>query len=71
MFIAESLETDHHVNTITTDFGKAFDTVSHYFLISKLDSMGVGNPLLSWYKSYVIERKNLFSSRAPFLNCLK
>lgn len=56
-YIAESLESGYQVDTVTTDFRKAFDTVSHNILINELESLGVGNPLLSWLKSYLTGRK--------------
>jgi len=60
-FIAECLESGYQVDTITTDFKKAFDTVSHNILINELESMGVGNPLLSWLKSYITGRNQFVS----------
>jgi len=60
-YIAKSLEAGYQVNTITTDFRKAFGTVSHYLLISKHEYLSVGNPLLSWLKSYLTGRKQLVS----------
>lgn len=41
---------------IGTDFSKAFDTVEHDTLIYILDKLGVGDLLLSWLKSYLVDR---------------
>ena len=38
------------------DFSKAFDSVSHPHLISKLDQIGIKGPLLQWFTSYVDNR---------------
>jgi hypothetical protein len=38
------------------DFRKAFDTVDHQILSSKLQSMGVFN--IKWFQSYFTERKH-------------
>jgi len=42
LFIAERLESGIQVDTVTTDFRKAFNTVNHNILINELDSLGVG-----------------------------
>ena len=38
------------------DFSKAFDSVSHPHLISKLDQIGIKGPLLQWFTSYLNNR---------------
>ncbi|PFX13619.1 RNA-directed DNA polymerase from mobile element jockey [Stylophora pistillata] len=38
------------------DFSKAFDSVSHAHLISKLDQSGIKGPLLHWFISYLGNR---------------
>ena len=42
---------------VYTDFSKAFDTVSHEYLILKLKSFGISGNLLNWFKSYLSGRK--------------
>ena len=39
------------------DLSKAFDTVDHNFLISKLESVGIRDNLLMWFVSYLSQRK--------------
>lgn len=39
------------------DFSKAFDTLRHDTLITKLDNTGVRGPLLNWCKDYLKNRK--------------
>ena len=36
---------------------KAFDTVNHNILITKLSNLGIGNSLLNWIKNYLDNRK--------------
>jgi hypothetical protein len=45
------------MDVIYTDFSKAFDSVSHTLLISKLRSLGIASPLLSWFASYLTDRQ--------------
>jgi len=42
---------------IFIDFQKAFDTVDHNILISKLDHYGIRGPVLEWLKSYITNRQ--------------
>ncbi|KAL4088953.1 hypothetical protein QTP88_024031 [Uroleucon formosanum] len=55
-YILESFESDCQVDAVFTDFSKAFDSVIHNHLISELESLGIGNPLLSWLQSYLSPR---------------
>jgi len=41
------------VDVIFTDISKAFDSIKHIVLIDTLDKLGVSEPLLSWFKSYI------------------
>ena len=42
------------------DISKAFDSLNHKILLGKLDSLGVSNQSLYWFKSYLSERKQSF-----------
>jgi hypothetical protein len=55
-YILESFESDCQVDAVFTDFSKAFDSVNHSHLISELESLGIGNTLLSWLQSYLSPR---------------
>ena len=43
--------------TCFLDLKKAFDTVDHSFLISKLYKLGIRGPILKWFKSYLSNRQ--------------
>jgi len=44
------------VDVIYTDFKKAFDSVNHKVLIYVLSECGFGEPLLTWFRSYLNDR---------------
>lgn len=52
-YILEIFESDCQVDAVFTDFSKAFESVIHSRPISELESLGIGNPLLSWFQSYL------------------
>ena len=47
--------------TIFIDLSKAFDTVNHQVLISKINNYGVKGKNLSWFKSYLEDREQYLS----------
>ncbi|KAL4100707.1 hypothetical protein QTP88_020741 [Uroleucon formosanum] len=49
------------IDVIFTDISKAFDSINHIVLIDILDRLGVGEPLLSWFKSYITGRRQFVS----------
>ncbi|XP_050066238.1 uncharacterized protein LOC126555352 [Aphis gossypii] len=51
-----AVEKHIQVDVIYTDFTKAFDRVDHGRLIETLYKTGFGEPLLSWFKSYLSDR---------------
>lgn len=46
--ISKAMLEKFQVDSIYTDFKKAFDVVPHWLLIEKLKGLGVGPPLLDW-----------------------
>ena len=58
-FVSHALDDGLQVDTVYTDFQKAFDTVDHSILLSKLSSWGFCGPLLSWINSYLSGREQI------------
>lgn len=56
---AEAVACGEVVDSIYFDFAKAFDTVPHQRLLSKLSSYGIGGLLLQWIKSFLLERQQV------------
>ena len=44
------------VDVILFDFAKAFDTVCHQILLSKLESIGIQGRILNWLKDFLLGR---------------
>lgn len=53
----QALEDRCQVDSIYTDFSKAFDTVSHNILLKKLEAWGIRDNVLSWFRTYLTGRK--------------
>ena len=52
-----AIESKEKTSCIFLDFAKAFDTVNHEILLSKLEHYGIRGILLIWFKSYLSNRK--------------
>ena len=55
-YISRVMEDGAEVHTVYTDFSKAFDRVDHSLLLRKLSCYGVSGTLLTWIKSYLVDR---------------
>ena len=51
--LAQSMHNKQHVDLVYLDFAKAFDRVPHTKSICKLHLLGIRDPLLSWFRSYL------------------
>ena len=55
-FVAKRLNSRQEVHAVYTDFSKAFDTVDHNILLSKLSSLDFPPSVISWLSSYLSYR---------------
>ena len=51
---------------IFLDFSKAFDSVPHVRLITKIKAYGIQGPLLSWLNSFLINRNKRVIVRGTY-----
>jgi len=55
-YIFNSFQCRSQVDVVFIDFLKAFHAVNHLALICVLKKSGIGEPLLSWFRSYLSDR---------------
>lgn len=65
-FILNSMDNRIQVDSVYTDFSKAFDKIDHNILLHKLSAVGVCGPMLEWFKSYVCDREYSVSVAGSF-----
>ena len=69
----QALEKGHSIDIIYFDFAKAFDSVPHVRLLTKLESYGLAGNLLGWLRSFLSGRKQkvvLNGQSSPWCNVL-
>ena len=54
--ITKSLENGEFVVGVFLDFSKAFDTVNHDILLTKLRHYGIRGSAMKWFQSYLSDR---------------
>ena len=52
-----ALDNGKMVGVVLVDFKKAFDLVAHQILIDKLEVYGIKDDALSWFDTYLVNRK--------------
>ena len=55
--ITSAMDKGEHIVGLCLDFAKAFDTVNHDILLSKLNHYGIRGTVLQWFQSYLSSRK--------------
>ena len=58
-FTLNAMDNGNHVETLYTDFSKAFDRIDIPLLLFKLQKIGMEPNLLAWLQSYLTERKQI------------
>ena len=59
--IRNALDNNNYVGGIFIDLQKAFDTVYHKILLSKLEHYGIRGTANDWFKSYLTNRRQYVS----------
>ena len=53
------MDSGNFVRMLLLVLQKAFDTVDHAILISKLEAIGLGHDIVLWFKTYLCDRQQL------------
>ena len=63
-----NMEQGRLCGAVFLDLTKAFDTVDHQILLSKLSAYGLSGNSLQWFRSYITDRKQRTSCRNEMSN---
>ena len=72
--VTKAVENKEPIDMIYLDFKKAFDSVPHERLLTKLAAYGITGPILCWIRDFLSERKQrvrvgkCYSKKADFLS---
>ena len=55
----KALDNKQFIGVIFLDISKAFDTVNHNLLLSKLSNLGLSASTISWFQSYLLNRSHV------------
>ena len=64
--ITTGFESSLHTGMILIDLQKAFDTINHDILITKMEFLGFSKDVISWFKSYLSNRKIIVNLKNSF-----
>ena len=56
-YVKKEIQKGNYVGMVLIDLQKAFDTVNHEILLSKLEAIGVKPDSCSWFRSYLSNRE--------------
>ncbi len=57
------MDKGHTVDVVYVDFDKAFVSVNHRFLLSKMKTFGLGDVVVRWIETYLSGRVSRVGSR--------
>ena len=66
--IRQNMDKGLYTGALLLDLQKAFDTVNHSILLSKFQAMGMNKSTVTWFKSYLSQRKqfvDISGTRSP------